>query len=164
MKKFIIAFFIITLLAACTTKEEESLKDLSDEELKMLWLNVIEAVESKDKLMFLNNVYFHGSNDGRTKDEILNSWMNEDHAGDFSKEVYKLEKETERDHYYTPITLAPDESGFAIFLSGDVKWVKDRWRIDGHSLTSLRKKSPTSKREGVPVPVKVGDEFRLGVA
>jgi len=31
-------------------------------------------------------------------------------------------------------------------------------------LTSLRKKSPTSKREGEPAPVKVGDEFRLGVA
>ncbi len=31
-------------------------------------------------------------------------------------------------------------------------------------LTSLRKKSPTSKREGAPAPVKVGDEFRLGVA
>ncbi|GBF12448.1 hypothetical protein [Tepidibacillus sp. HK-1] len=32
------------------------------------------------------------------------------------------------------------------------------------NLTSLRKKSPTAKREGVPAPVKVGDEFRLGVA
>ena len=32
------------------------------------------------------------------------------------------------------------------------------------SLTSLRKKSPTSKREGAPAPVKVGDEFRLALA
>ena len=32
------------------------------------------------------------------------------------------------------------------------------------NLTSLRKKSPTSKREGAEAPVKVGDEFRLGVA
>ncbi|WP_268760373.1 hypothetical protein [Geobacillus stearothermophilus] len=31
-------------------------------------------------------------------------------------------------------------------------------------LTSLRKKSPTSKREGAPAPVKVGDEFRLALA
>jgi copper transport protein len=31
-------------------------------------------------------------------------------------------------------------------------------------LTYLRKKSPTSKREGAEAPVKVGDEFRLGVA
>lgn len=31
-------------------------------------------------------------------------------------------------------------------------------------LTSLRKKSPISKREGTEPPVKVGDEFRLGVA
>ncbi|TCS81794.1 GntR family transcriptional regulator [Tepidibacillus fermentans] len=31
-------------------------------------------------------------------------------------------------------------------------------------LTSHRKKSPTSKREGATKPVKVGDEFRLGVA
>jgi hypothetical protein len=31
-------------------------------------------------------------------------------------------------------------------------------------LTPLRKKSPTSKREGAFAPVKVGDEFRLGVA
>jgi putative transposase len=28
-------------------------------------------------------------------------------------------------------------------------------------LTSLRKKSPTSKREGAPAPVKVGDEFQV---
>ena len=32
------------------------------------------------------------------------------------------------------------------------------------SLTSLRKKSPTSKRGGAPAPVKVGDEFRLALA
>ncbi|MED4961239.1 hypothetical protein P9762_08505, partial [Geobacillus stearothermophilus] len=31
-------------------------------------------------------------------------------------------------------------------------------------LTSLGKKSPTSKREGAPAPVKVGDEFRLAIA
>ncbi|WP_062197092.1 hypothetical protein [Massilibacterium senegalense] len=31
-------------------------------------------------------------------------------------------------------------------------------------LTSLRKKSPTSKREGAATPVKVGDELRLGAA
>ncbi|QNU26272.1 MULTISPECIES: RsiV family protein [Geobacillus] len=30
--------------------------------------------------------------------------------------------------------------------------------------TSLRKKSPTSKREGAPAPVKVGDECRLALA
>ncbi|CAM4174310.1 hypothetical protein Gste01_02471 [Geobacillus stearothermophilus ATCC 7953] len=34
----------------------------------------------------------------------------------------------------------------------------------GGILTSLRKKSPTSKREGAPAPVKVGDEFRLALA
>ena len=34
----------------------------------------------------------------------------------------------------------------------------------GRILTSLRKKSPTSKREGAPAPVKVGDEFRLALA
>ena len=31
-------------------------------------------------------------------------------------------------------------------------------------LTSLRKKAPTSKREGAPAPVKVGDECRLALA
>ncbi|MGG3210081.1 hypothetical protein ABEO92_08085, partial [Geobacillus stearothermophilus] len=37
-------------------------------------------------------------------------------------------------------------------------------RLNRCNLTSLRKKSPTSKREGAPAPVKVGDEFRLALA
>jgi len=44
-------------------------------------------------------------------------------------------------------------------VSDKIKLVKSTY-----FLTSLRKKSPTSKREGVTAPVKVGDFFRLGVA
>ncbi|GBF12620.1 hypothetical protein [Tepidibacillus sp. HK-1] len=56
-------------------------------------------------------------------------------------------------HRHAIFTL--DEGLWPIFLKHR-KMLKD--------LTSLRKKSPTAKREGVPAPVKVGDEFRLGVA
>lgn len=35
--------------------------------------------------------------------------------------------------------------------------------LESYNLSFFRKKSSTSKREGAIAPVKVGDEFRLGV-
>jgi hypothetical protein len=52
--------------------------------------------------------------------------------------------------------------GTVLFLKKSfIAQLLKKWQVN---LTSLRKKSPTSKRESAEAPVKVGDEFRLGVA
>jgi TnpA family transposase len=81
--------------------------------------------------------------------------------------AYYAQREATR---YEHLEEIRNEYGFSTFTAADYrklsKYLYPHAMVNGNAihLTYLRKKSPTSKREGAEAPVKVGDEFRLGVA
>jgi len=116
-------------MSSCENIKKTNIDEPTDEEIINLWFNIFESMETNNEELFIDNVIFSPLDDGRTEQEVIDIWIKEDYIGDFSTGVYKLEKVETEEGYHTSITLKPDETGSAVNMNGDVRWIDGSWKL-----------------------------------